>query len=137
MESAATAFAEDAYWNQMEFTTDGGNVDIGLKNDTHTYSNWCIFDNFKLEYWGTVIKATSLTLSPTSSNLVVGETLQIEAIFRPTDVTYTKLTWTSNNNAIATVDENGLVTAVKSGTVIIYALSDDGYYKSSCEVNIR
>ena len=126
MESASKAFEQNAYWNQMEFNTNGGNVNIGLRNDTHTYSNWCIFDNFKLEYWGTVIKATSLTLSPTTANLVIGETLQLEATFRPTDVTYTKLTWSSGNNAIATVDENGLVTATGEGSTYIIAKTTDG-----------
>ncbi|MBR5062122.1 MAG: CotH kinase family protein [Prevotella sp.] len=126
MESASVAFAQDAYWNQMEFTTDGGNVNIGLKNETWTSGNWCIFDNFKLEYWGTVIQATSLTLSPTSPNLVIGESLQLQITFRPTDVTYTKLTWKSSNEAIATVDENGLITATGAGTTYITAKTTDG-----------
>ena len=126
MENAAKAFEQDAYWNQMEFTTQGGDINIGLHNFTNKYSSWCIFDNFKLEYWGTVIKATSLTLSPSSVNLVMGESLQLEATFRPTDVTYTKLTWTSNNEAIATVDENGLVTAKGEGSTYIIAKTTDG-----------
>ena len=35
------------------------------------------------------------------------------------------------------VDENGVVTAVKSGITTVYALSDDGYYRSTCEVTVR
>ena len=126
MESATAAFNQDAYWNQMEFTTDGGDVNIGLRNDTHTYSNWCIFDNFKLEYWGTVVKATSLLLSPTTPTMVIGETLQIRSTILPTNVTYTKLTWTSSNEAVATVDENGIVTATGVGSAYISARTTDG-----------
>lgn len=126
MESATTAFKAGAYWNQMEFTTNGNDINVGLKNDTYNYSNWCIFDNFKLEYWGTVIIATSLTLSPSSASMVVGETLQLQTTFRPTDVTYTKLNWSSNNQSVAMVDENGLITATGIGSTYIIAKTTDG-----------
>lgn len=58
-----------------------------------------------------------LTVSEKSKTLKVGETFQISATVDPADV---KPTFASGDDRIATVDENGKVTAVKEGEVKIY-----------------
>ncbi len=50
--------------------------------------------------------------------------------------TVTTVSWYTTDESVATVDENGTVTAVGPGTATVYALSDDGYYKSSCVVTV-
>ena len=45
--------------------------------------------------------------------------------------------WYSEDESIAAVDADGVVTAVAAGTVIVYALSDDGYFRSTCEVTVE
>lgn len=62
-----------------------------------------------------------ITLNETEAELEVGKTLQLKATIKPADVTDATLTWTSSNEAVATVDAKGLVTAVKAGTVNITA----------------
>ena len=61
-----------------------------------------------------------------------GETLQLSAVVLPSNSTYKTVTWESNYTTAATVDENGLVTAVKGSTygstATIYARV---YYSSS------
>ena len=44
--------------------------------------------------------------------------------------------WTSSNDKIATVDENGLIHAISSGTVIISISDDSGVIIDSCTVNV-
>lgn len=56
------------------------------------------------------------------------------ALKKPTVQT---VTWYTTDESVATVDENGTVTAVAPGTATVYALSDDGYYRSSCEVTVE
>lgn len=63
---------------------------------------------------------TALTLSPTVVTLKVGDTQQLTATVEPTDQNYT-VTFTSDNEQIATVDANGLVKAVAEGTANITA----------------
>ena len=54
----------------------------------------------------------------------------------PFNATISKLTWTSDNPSIATVDENGLVTAISSGKAIIKAITENGCF-ATCEVNVE
>ena len=64
-------------------------------------------------------------------------TLQLFANLLPEEATLGNIEWSSNNPAIATVDENGLVTAVNDGPVIITAIAQDGSeIESSISLNI-
>lgn len=71
----------------------------------------------------------TITLPAPASVIVTGDssveanqTLQLSANVLPVEAVQTIL-WSSNNTEIATVDENGLVTAIKAGTVTIIATS--------------
>ena len=75
----------------------------------------------------TPVKVTSITLNKPTTTLNVGttETLKVDA-FAPDDATDKSVTWSSDKDAVATVDENGLVTAVAVGTAVITATAKDG-----------
>lgn len=62
-----------------------------------------------------------------------GETKQLQAVFEPSEKQST-LTWSSSNTEVATVDQQGKLTAVAPGTAIITATTKDGE-KAECEVN--
>ncbi len=68
--------------------------------------------------------------SPSGRTLNVGETVTLSADFEPANTSIQAVTWSSRNNDIAKVDENGTVTALKRGTVIIEAKAADGSEKS-------
>ena len=55
----------------------------------------------------------------------VGKTVQIKATVLPENATDKTLTWSSSNPSIATVNQNGLVTGIKEGTVKISAVAND------------
>ena len=65
------------------------------------------------------IPMTSLALSQTSVALSVGETLTLGATHEPADANVTALTWSSSNEAVATVSADGVVSAVGVGEAII------------------
>lgn len=80
---------------------------------------------------------TSLTLNPTSAEMIVGETLQLSATALPENATDKSVTWQTGNDAVATVDATGKVTAVGPGTATITASTVDGTNLSaSCEVTV-
>lgn len=81
---------------------------------------------------------TKVSVSPSRITLLEGETAQLKATIAPRNATVRSLTWTSSNPEVATVDEDGEITAVGEGTCKIYATSTDGNKKrGSCKVIVK
>lgn len=94
-----------------------------------TYTDTCVVN--------VAVPVESMSISKRKVKLSVGETKQLDAKVSPSNSTVTTKKWYTDDSSVATVDENGIVTAISSGTVTVYALSDDGYFKSSCEVTVK
>ena len=89
----------------------------------------------------TVIESnlTKITLNPTTLNFVVGDTAskKISATLEPADAMNRKITWTSTNTNVATVNDKGEVTAIGKGTCTIKATSDkNASVFGSCSVTV-
>ena len=82
------------------------------------------------------VPAEGVDLNKGKLSLKAGESAQLEAVFNPKDTTNTKCYWYSEDESVAKVDENGLVTAVASGKTVIYIISDYGNYYSSCKTEV-
>lgn len=76
---------------------------------------------------------TGLTLTPTVATLKVGSTTQLTATVEPHDRTFT-VSFTSDNEQIATVNADGLVKAVAEGTAHITARV--GHLTQKCVVTV-
>ena len=83
------------------------------------------------------ILAESIALTPTSATLKVGQTTALTATVLPQYVTDGSLAWTSSDISVATVNEEGLVSAISVGNVTITATTTDGTNLSaSCNVEV-
>ena len=81
--------------------------------------------------------ASSISLDKTSATLKATETLTLKATITPATTTDKSVTWKSSNTSVATVDANGLVTAVAVGEATITATTADGSYKSAtCKITV-
>ncbi len=76
---------------------------------------------------------TSLKLNQTAVTLKVGETSQLTATVEPKDQTYT-VTFASDKETIATVDQKGLITGIAKGTATITATV--GKLSEKCVVTV-
>ena len=72
------------------------------------------------------ISVFSVTISPSTINLAVNQTYQINPSITPVNATNKTVTWTSSNVAVATVSSSGLVTVRQNGTAVITARTVDG-----------
>lgn len=72
------------------------------------------------------VLVTKVSLSKTTAELVVGETLTLTATVSPSDATNKNVTWSSSNTSVASVDNNGRVTALSTGEAIITVKADGG-----------
>lgn len=83
-----------------------------------------------------ISKAKGLQLDPASTELVKGKTLKIKPVFTPEDATNKKVKWASSNESVATIDENGKVTALAGGITMITGISEDGNFSASSMITV-
>ncbi len=83
------------------------------------------------------IEVESLTVEPTKAEVIEGKTIQLKVTVSPADADQ-DVDWKTLDERIATVDENGLVTAVSPGTVRIAVRSRTYNEKQAfCEVTVK
>ena len=68
--------------------------------------------------------------------MVVGSTRQLSATVEPADIKNPKLSWTSSDPGVATVAEDGTVTAVSVGTTTVTVKTVDGGFTATCAVTV-
>ena len=72
------------------------------------------------------IKVSKITVNGYDKEyLVKGDTVTLTTTVEPSDAANKSIVWSSSNEEVATVDQNGKVTAVGQGTVSIKAMNDD------------
>lgn len=76
-----------------------------------------------------------INLSTEKMSMKVGDTANVSAIVNPTNSTDTSVRWESSDNDVATVSQNGEITAVSTGDCIIYVKTSNGIIES-CEVKV-
>ena len=83
-------------------------------------------------------KVTSISLNETSLSLIEGEEQTLSVSISPNNANDKTINWTSSDNSIATVDENGKVKAVSKGTATIKATANDGSDTyATCSVTVK
>ena len=79
---------------------------------------------------------TQVKLNRTSLTLSLYEQKTLTATYLPKNAAHTQITWSSSNQKVATVDENGLVTAAAKGKCTITAKSESGK-TAKCTVTVN
>lgn len=83
------------------------------------------------------IKATKITLTPSSLTLNVGSKKAVSATVTPSNATIKTVTWVSHNTNIAKVDSYGNVTGVGAGSTKISAFTTDNSVSASINVTVN
>lgn len=83
------------------------------------------------------VKITGVVVSPTSKTVVEGESFTITATVSPADADNKSVNWSSSAPAVASVDNNGKVTALTPGSATITATTVDGAKTATCEVTVK
>lgn len=82
------------------------------------------------------ILPTSITLDKADVTMNVGETTKLKAEVWPTDADNKSVIWNSDNEDIAKVSFDGVVTAVKAGKTKVYATTQANNLKAECEITV-
>lgn len=89
---------------------------------------------------GEPVAVTGVTVNPSALSLQVGSatngTGKVTATIAPKDATNKAVTWSTSDDKIATVSDDGTVTAVSAGQAVIKATTVDGEKTATCTVTV-
>ena len=83
-----------------------------------------------------VTDVTGVSLDATAKTLAVGESFALKATVKPADADNKKVSWSSSDATIASVDKDGNVKALKAGTCKITVTTEDGGYTATCDITV-
>jgi len=149
---APTVYPEDATNKELLWSSSDENIValIGYNNEIQAISAGTavitvetVDGSYTAEYTVTVpkpepviIPVTGIVLEETTIPASKGDTFALVATIEPSDATNKKINWTSSNESVATVDENGMVTTHSAGQAIITATTEDGGFTAECTVDV-
>ena len=83
------------------------------------------------------IAVSGVKLDKTSLELLVDSTAQLVATISPENADNKTITWKSSDTAVATISDNGLVTAIAEGKAAITVTTADGGHTATCTVTVN
>lgn len=121
-------------------TVDANGLVTGLKEGTTKVFARSVEDSEKQgECAVTVIKDPTLrgiNINPSEITLTVGEVFELTVIYTPSYAANKKVSWTTDNDSVASVSAEGKVTAKEEGTATVTATSEEGGFTASCKVTV-
>lgn len=133
-------------WSSKYLTVDDNKYTVNLKaikkdfKFAHLHSiqpsgyEQTIFITGMYLYKNPFVAVEGVALDKNESTMTLGEAMTIKATVTPDDATDPTVTWSSSNEKVVTVDENGNVTATGVGTATITATCGD--FSATCDVKV-
>ena len=122
-----------------------------LENQSYIYrpydSSWVDYGkkenkNFRIKAYTDdsdikTVAVESVSLDKTEAVLKENETVKLNATVLPENADNKNVHFTSDNDAVAAVDDNGLVTALSSGEAVITVITEDGKKTAKCKITVE
>ena len=100
--------------------------------------NGFLIDALEFTLTSSLTSVTAVNLSDCpSDDLIPGSIHQLTASVVPEDASIKTVQWSSSNTAVASVDENGLITAISDGSATITVTTDDKGFSESCDLTVK
>ncbi len=109
-------------------------IEGGLSIGTHTISVRSDADETRTVTLVVGIEVVSITLDKTEAVMKKGSSLGLKASISPDEATVKTVMWSSSDANVASVDSNGIVTAVNGGTTTITA--ESGCVTATCNITV-
>ncbi len=103
---------------------------------TFTTNDGGFTDSAAITVTNVVIDAASVSVTPESDTIDIGENLQLNAVVMPVNATNQNGTWSSSDTTVATVNNQGVVTGNDIGNATITFTTEDGGFTDSAEITV-
>lgn len=119
-----------------ELMASDGDMDKA-EGDAEASTNPISFNIAKTITTPSTVAVTNVKIEATKTTIKVGETTILKAVVEPTTATNKKVTWSSSDDKVATIDSNGQVKGIKEGEATITATTEDGNKKATLKITIE
>ena len=100
---------------------------LSSKYPSYTFTKWCFTGSGYPVMSYMAVPVTQISVTSDADNLKVGDTLQMNVSILPEDASNKSVTWSvTNGTGSATIDKDGLLTAVSGGAITVTATANDG-----------
>ena len=82
------------------------------------------------------VPVTGISINSGEISLYTGRTYQLLAGVEPSDADNKKILWSTSDETVAAVSSEGIVTGIGQGTAIITAVSEEGGFQATCQVEV-
>ena len=113
------------------------NVTVGTATITATTEDGNHTATCIVTVYAPTISVTGVSLNSSTLTLAIGASETLIATITPDNATNQNVVWTSDNHGVATVDNNGRVTAHSAGTAVITTTTADGGITATCTVIVN
>lgn len=105
---------------------------VSVTTNDGNYTGKCI-----IEVQSPVIRVSGVDLTGCASEeLHIGDILQLDARFTPSDATDQSVAWSSSDTSVARVNVEGMVTALAEGNATITVITNDGGFVGDCNLRV-
>ena len=112
-----------------------GEADITVKTEDGEFTATCKVTVSPLPV--ETIDVTGVTLTPESVEIEEGGTFVLHAEVMPEDATNKNITWSSSDESIAEVGDDGIIKGVAAGNADITVTTEDGGFTATCAVTVK
>lgn len=144
-ELTANVLPEDAKYGSISWssadskvaTVSGGRVTaVGAGSTTITATTEGVSGSASVTVARKVVKVSGVSLDKETLELVKGQEASLVATISPSDAADKSCSWTSSDDKVVSVDQNGKVKAVDEGTAVVTVKTGDGGLTASCKVTV-
>lgn len=129
---------DGANWSQVGNSVSASfssSLYVGLPVSSHSTNVVdAVFSDVNLS--SDAVSVSDLNITPASITIEGGEEVKLLSTVLPSNAANKNITWSSNDEAIATISGDGVVKGIGTGEAIITISSEDGGLTSSCTVNV-
>lgn len=119
----------------QSYTSSDGNSWADLTRSV-SGANVCLKAFTTKDGGSSVVNVTGVNIEPSQASVKLGSTGQLSATVYPANATNKGVTWSSSNTSVATVNQNGVVSARAVGTTTITVRTNDGGYTDTATVKV-
>ena len=117
-------------------TVDANGLIISTGRGTTTITATTVDGGFSASATIAVGTVTGVTVDPSTLDLEVDASASLTATVLPADAISRAVAWTSSDDAVATVSQDGVVTGIAAGDATITATTEDGSFTASTSVTV-